>query len=141
MHLPNDIPFDVSYAARRGFHAKNAHPLPTHDSATASITPETLPKLQQQWTTMTTIKTVLITYALAISLDPNTLGQSREINPGLRIASWKFVQRVICVGTRGSIVEHKVRLGVSISRGDGGSCVCGRTVPIQAWTFVRRIIR
>jgi hypothetical protein len=110
-------------------------------SATASITPETLPKLQQQWTTMTTVKTVLITYALAISLDPTTLGQPREINPGLRIASWKFVQRVICVGTRGSSVEHKVRPGRVPLCGDGGSCVCGRTVPIRAWTSVRRIIR
>lgn len=57
---------------------------------------------------MTQIKTVIITYALAVSIDPSSLGQPREVNPGLRIASWKFVQRVICVGTRGSSVEHRV---------------------------------
>lgn len=56
---------------------------------------------------MTQIKTIIITFALAISIDPATLGQPRDVNPGLRIASWKFVQRVICVGTRGSSVEPR----------------------------------
>ena len=59
---------------------------------------------------MTQVKSVAIAYALAISIDPASLGQPREVNSGLRVASWKFVQRVICIGTRGSTVEPRVRL-------------------------------
>ncbi|KAJ9112124.1 hypothetical protein QFC20_002305 [Naganishia adeliensis] len=72
------------------------YPMIYRSIATATITSETLTKLQQQWTLMTQIKTIIITFALAISIDPATLGQPRDVNPGLRIASWKFVQRVIC---------------------------------------------
>jgi hypothetical protein len=65
--------------------------------------------MQHLWTIMTQVKTVIIAYALAISIDPASLGQPRDINPGLRAANWKFVQRVICIGTRGSTVEPRVR--------------------------------
>lgn len=64
--------------------------------------------------TMTQVKTVIIAYALAISIDPASLGQPRDVNPGLRAASWKFVQRVICIGTRGSAIEPRVRYKVVV---------------------------
>ena len=72
------------------------------------MAPDAQVKLQQRWNTMTQIKSIIIAYALAISIDPASLGQPRDVNSGLRVASWKFIQRVICIGTRGSTVEPRV---------------------------------
>jgi hypothetical protein len=109
-------------------------------SATTPITPDTQAKMQHLWTIMTQVKTVIIAYALAISINPASLGQPRDINPGLRAASWKFVQRVICIGTRGSTVEprvcHKVQSGGSSLSFDN----LHRIGPISAWIYVLRII-
>jgi hypothetical protein len=47
-------------------------------------------------------------FALAISLDPATLGNPKEINLGVRSLSWKFIQRTLLVATRGGSADPRV---------------------------------
>lgn len=59
------------------------------------------------WQIISQAKSHIISLALAVSLDPATMGQPITVPLGLRIPAWKFVQRVVLVGTRGGSADPR----------------------------------
>lgn len=78
-----------------------AYPMVFRAMCTSPSIPATL------WQILSQAKSHIISLALAVSLDPATVGQAINVPLGLRIPAWKFVQRVVLVGTRGGSADPR----------------------------------
>lgn len=59
------------------------------------------------WTALTLLKSQIISLAIGVSLLPSSLGLPRSVPIGIKQVSWKFIQRVILVGTRGGSADPR----------------------------------